>query len=114
MDRVDACGASDEGSNPSEGAMNLFTPIEQVPRVGERYQKKLNKLGIRTIANLLFHFPHRYEDFSNIIPIKDIQEGETVCVRGKITKIENIMTWKKRIVVTTATIEDEYGKNYSS
>ncbi len=90
--------------------MNLFTPIQQVPRVGIKYQKKLNKLGIKTVRDLLFHFPHRYEDFSNIIPIKEVKEGETVCIQGKIIKIENIMTWKKRMVITTAIIEDKSGR----
>jgi len=90
--------------------MNLFTPIQEVPRVGIKYQKKLNKLGIKTVRDLLFHFPHRYEDFSNIIPIKDVREGETVCIKGKIIKIENMMTWKRRLVITTAVIKDESGK----
>ena len=90
--------------------MNLFTPIQEVPRVGIKYQKKLNKLGIKTVRDLLFHFPHRYEDFSNIIPIKDVQEGEAVCIQGEIIKIENIMAWKKRMIITTATIEDSSGK----
>jgi len=90
--------------------MDLFTPIQQVPKIGIKYQKKLNKLGIKTVRDLLFHFPHRYEDFSNIIPIKEIKEGETVCIQGKIIKIENIMTWKKRMVITTAVIEDKSGR----
>ena len=90
--------------------MNLFTPIQEVPRVGKQYQKKLSKLGIKTVRDLLFHFPHRYEDFSNIIPIKEIKEGENVCIQGKIVKIENIMTWKRRLVITTAVIEDDSGK----
>ncbi|GAG32103.1 unnamed protein product, partial [marine sediment metagenome] len=41
--------------------MNLSTPIEQIPGIGPVFQKKLKRLGIKTINDVLFHFPHRYE-----------------------------------------------------
>ncbi|MBZ9572078.1 ATP-dependent DNA helicase RecG [Patescibacteria group bacterium] len=89
--------------------MNLSTPIESLPRVGPRYQKRLKKLGIKTIDDLLFHFPHRYEDFSKIIPIAKVKLNETCCIQGKILEIENTRTWKKRMILTQAIIEDESG-----
>ncbi len=89
--------------------MELNSSIQKVPRIGTKYQKKLKKLGIETIRDFLFHFPHRYEDFSDLTPIKEIKEGETVCIQGEITKIENIITWKKRMAVTTITLEDQTG-----
>ncbi|MBU4299513.1 hypothetical protein KJ636_05740, partial [Patescibacteria group bacterium] len=45
--------------------MLLSTPIENLPRVGPQYQKKLKKLGIKNVGDIIFHFPHRYEDFSH-------------------------------------------------
>lgn len=89
--------------------MNLYTPIQKVPRIGEKYTQKLKKLGIKTVRDFLFHFPHRYEDFSDITPIKDLKEGENVCIQGKIKTIENKVTWKRRITITQATIEDQTG-----
>ena len=89
--------------------MNLSTPIEKIPRVGPQYQKKLKRLGIKKIGDLLFHFPHRYEDFSNLIPISEVKVGETVCVQGKITEIKNIRTWQKKMMITNAIIEDSSG-----
>ena len=88
--------------------MNLSTPIKEVSRVGPQYQKKLRKLGIQTVRDLLWHFPHRYEDFSNIIPISEARIGESVCVQGEILEIENTRTWKKRMFLTTALIKDNY------
>ncbi|MFA5767629.1 MAG: DEAD/DEAH box helicase, partial [Candidatus Paceibacterota bacterium] len=89
--------------------MNLQTPIQQVPGIGPVYQKKLKKLGIKTVSDLLFHFPHRYEDFSNIVPIAKIKAGENCSVRGKVLKIQGSRTWKKRVSLTQAVIEDESG-----
>ena len=90
--------------------MNLSTPIEQIPRVGPQYQKKLRRLGIRTIGQLIFHFPHRYEDFSNVIPISKAEEGGPFCVRGQITDIRIFKAFRKKIILTQATISDETGK----
>jgi len=89
--------------------MELKTPIEEIPGIGFYYQKKLKKLGIKTLADLIFHFPHRYEDFSNLTPISKVKVGEKVCLRGKIIQIENTKTWKKRMILTQAFLKDETG-----
>ncbi|OGZ73084.1 MAG: ATP-dependent DNA helicase RecG [Candidatus Staskawiczbacteria bacterium RIFCSPLOWO2_01_FULL_38_12b] len=89
--------------------MELSTPIEDVPNIGSAYHKKLKKLGIKTVQDLLFYFPLRYEDFSNIIPIKDIKVGEVACVQGRIIEIENTQTFKKYMTITEALVEDETG-----
>ena len=89
--------------------MDLSTPIEQIPRIGPVFQKKLKKMGIKTVHDLLFHFPHRYEDFSNIQPISQAKLGEQVCLAGKILQIKTNRTWKKRMFITEALIEDKTG-----
>ncbi|MBI2048809.1 MAG: hypothetical protein HYT30_02675, partial [Parcubacteria group bacterium] len=54
--------------------------------------KKLEKLGIRSVRDLLYHFPARYEDFSNIRPISQIEAGSSVTASGKILNIKNSRT----------------------
>ena len=89
--------------------MDFSTPIEELPRVGPQYQKKLKRLGIKTAGHLIFHFPHRYEDFSNIIPISDIKKEEAVSIKGKILDIKSIRTFRKRMTLTQALVGDETG-----
>lgn len=89
--------------------MNLSTPIEKLSRVGPFYQKRLKKLGIKTINDLLLHFPHRYEDFSKIIPISEVGANTNCCVQGKILEIKNTRTWKKRMILTQGILEDRSG-----
>ncbi|UZE93309.1 MAG: ATP-dependent DNA helicase RecG [Candidatus Nealsonbacteria bacterium] len=89
--------------------MNLSTSVEKIPRIGPQYQKKLKKLGIKTVRELLFHFPHRYEDFSTLTPISEVKIGGTVCIQGKILEIKNTITWKRRMVITEAIVEDDSG-----
>ncbi len=89
--------------------MDLFLPISEIPRIGPVYQKRLKKLGIASVRSLLFHFPVRYEDYSKIIPIKDVSAGKIVCIQGKVLETENIRTFKKRMFITKAIISDDSG-----
>jgi len=100
--------------------MNLSTPIEQIPGVGTQYQRRLKKLGIKTVQDLFFHFPHRYDDFSNLIKIAEVKEGgpafaeasagKPFCFQGEVLDIKNIYTLRKRMILTQATVSDGTGK----
>ena len=89
--------------------MELSTPIERLTGVGPVFLKKLHKIGIKTIRDLLYHFPHRYEDFSNLVSIKDAKLGENVCIKGKVLEIKNTRTWKRKMFLTQAVVEDKTG-----
>jgi len=89
--------------------MNLSTSINQIPKIGPVYQRKLNKIGIKKVKDLLYYFPHKYNDFSNIVSISETKIGEEYCVSGKIKKIRTTKTWKKRMNITKAVVEDKTG-----
>lgn len=89
--------------------LSLSTKIEQIKKVGPVYLKKLHKLGIKTIRDLFFHFPHRYEDFSQILSISQLKKGQPATIQGEITEIENIRLFRKRMVLTEALIKDSSG-----
>jgi len=92
--------------------LGLSTKIEDVPKIGGIYQKRLKKFGIKTVQDLLFHFPSRYDDFSEIIKISRARQrlNEVVCVQGRITEIESKHTFKKWMSMTEAVVEDETGE----
>lgn len=89
--------------------MDLSTPIEKIFGIGPVFQKKLKKIGVKTVHDLFYHFPHRYEDFSNIISVSKVKSNENVCVLGKILEIKNSRTWKKRMILTQAIVQDKTG-----
>ncbi|KKS74920.1 MAG: hypothetical protein UV48_C0024G0006 [Candidatus Azambacteria bacterium GW2011_GWA2_42_9] len=78
MDRTRDCGSRDRGSIPLEGVMTsiLDASIENIKYFNPAAVKKLVKLKIKTIHDLLYHFPYRYEDFSEFTPIKDVKPNE--------------------------------------
>lgn len=90
--------------------MILDTPIENLKYVGKIYQPKLKKLGIKTIKDLLWHFPQRYEDWTEIGKVSDIKPNEKISLIGKVVSIENKRIFPRRLILTTASIEDDTGK----
>ncbi len=89
--------------------MELFDPIPKMSFAGDGYLNRLSRLGIKTISDLLFYFPFRYNDFSNAKKIADLSLGETATILGKISRVETIRTRKKHLNLIEATITDESG-----
>ena len=91
--------------------INLTTPIEKLARVGPKNLPRLKKLGIKTVKDLLWHFPARYENLTNVVPISKVEPGTIVSIRGKILDIKNAVAWRRRrkMAITTAIVEDESG-----
>jgi ATP-dependent DNA helicase RecG len=60
------------------------TEVGVLPGVGPALSKRLAKLGVRTVQDLLFHLPLRYEDRGTLRPIGTLRPGERVAVEGNI------------------------------
>lgn len=88
---------------------SFLTPLSQIPRVTPAFEKRFLNLRIKTVKDLFYHFPHRYDDFSKITAIKDLKLGETTTVQGKIIEIKNIRIWRRKMTLTQAFIEDGTG-----
>jgi len=88
--------------------MDLHTPVSQISRSYKMHARRLEKLGITKLEDFLFHIPFRYDNFSLISQISQIQAGEIVTVRGVVEEIHNQYTrrWK---TLQKATIKDETG-----
>ena len=84
----------------------LNTPIEKLSRVGNATARYLNSQGIFSVFDLIYNFPYRYEDYSRILDIKELKPEQTVTIRGKIIAIKNRRSFRKRMYITEARIED--------
>lgn len=88
--------------------MLLSDNIITVKNIGEERSKKLQKLGIFTINDLIEYFPRDYDDRSNVCKIKDIELNKINTVKGKV--ISNPETAKIRHVsITKIRIDDGTG-----
>ncbi|MEK9178239.1 MAG: ATP-dependent DNA helicase RecG [Patescibacteria group bacterium] len=89
--------------------MDLQTPIKDGDRLFKMYSRRLEKLGIKTFLDLLYHVPFRYDDYSMVSEIGEVQPGETVTVRGKVSEISNSYTRAYR-TIQKAKVEDQTGQ----
>lgn len=87
--------------------MDYYSPVTALAGVGREAERKLSKLGIKTIEDLLHHYPRRYDDYSRVVTIERAAPG-MVTIRGKITRVHTRRTQKGKDL-TEALIEDETG-----
>jgi len=89
--------------------LSLATPVENLTRVGKTVSAKLKRLGVFNVSDLLHYYPFRYDDFSQIKKIADIQTGEIVTVKGKIELLANKRSPRKKLMITECFLTDETG-----
>lgn len=65
---------------------DLQTDVRYIKGIGEARAKALSKLGIGTLQDLIGYFPRRYEDRTMTRSIRELELGETVCVRAMIAQ----------------------------
>ncbi len=63
---------------------NLTLPVSTLKGVGPKRAGSFALKGIRTILDLLFLTPIRYEDRTKITPIQEVPEGTPVQVQGQV------------------------------
>jgi ATP-dependent DNA helicase RecG len=85
------------------------TPLFEV--VGARVPalRRLEKMGIKTVHDLLWHFPTRYEDFTKIYPIAELEPGQQATITGVVEEIQSKHSWRRAMSIVEATIADESG-----
>ena len=90
--------------------ISLATKISDLGKIGKATASRFKKIGINDIADLLFHFPIRYDDYSKIIPISKIKQEMQVTIKGKVEQINQRRSWKRRrMSICEAVIADETG-----
>ena len=85
------------------------SPISRLHGVGLAIEKKLNHLGIKKVKDLFFHLPARYDDFSEVTPIRKVKPDDKVTIEGKVLSINIRQIWGRNLVIVTALIGDKTG-----
>ncbi|MGH2545236.1 MAG: OB-fold nucleic acid binding domain-containing protein, partial [Ardenticatenaceae bacterium] len=86
----------------------LDRPVTEVPGIGTAKARRLERLGIQTIRELLYHAPFRYEDYTTMKQIAELMYGDEVTLAGVIQEIDVYKT-KRGTVVITALVGDGTG-----
>ncbi len=72
--------------------ITLETPIERLPGVGKVTAQSFKRLGVRTVYDILYHFPHRYDDFTSQKQIAELQVGAVETIVATVLDIRSFGT----------------------
>ncbi len=75
------------GGRHSQTPAALDAPLTVLQGVGTQSATALEGLGLRTLGDMLYYFPFRYEDYSQLKPIKSLWYGEQLTVIGTIQSV---------------------------
>ena len=64
--------------------VNIDTPLQYLKGVGPKKAELLNREGIKSIPDLLYYFPRRYLDRTNLKKISSLKVGDQATVLGKV------------------------------
>jgi ATP-dependent DNA helicase RecG len=89
--------------------LNLEDKLETVFRIDARQKSALAKLSLRTVRDLLYYFPSRYTDISEIRRINTLSPGETVTILGAVSGLKTKKGFKSKIPMGQAVLSDLTG-----
>jgi ATP-dependent DNA helicase RecG len=76
----------------------------------EQQKKALSKLGIRTVEDLLYHFPVRYGDTSQMRTVETLAKGDDATIFGRISGLKTSKAFIKKIPMSEAVVTDDTGR----
>ncbi len=81
-------------ATPSKPAapLTLESPLEHISGVGKSMAQSFRRLGVKTVRDLLYHFPHRYDDYSKQKRVADLQIGATETVVVSVIDVRSFGT----------------------
>ncbi len=87
----------------------LHIDLDSLPDISTARLELLERLGLRNIGDLLFHFPRAYEDLNDVRSIAALSADGIQTVQGEVVEIEGRSLSDGRTVVSVVLSDD--GKN---
>jgi ATP-dependent DNA helicase RecG len=75
------------------------TPVTILKGVASRVAARLERLGIETIQDLLFHLPARYEDRTQLRHLGAVEAGSEVLIQGTV-ELTEVRFGRRRMLLT--------------
>ena len=73
-------------------------PLSSLKGVGPKIEEKLNRFGLHSVQDLLFHLPLRYQDRTSIQPMGSLRPGSQVVIEGEIDLTEITFARKRMLL----------------
>ncbi len=77
-------------------------PVTSLRGVGPALAATLERLGLRTVQDVLFHLPLRYEDRTRVVPIGTLRPGDRAVVEGEVQLAEVVFRRRRALLCRIA------------
>ena len=78
-------------------------PVTALRGVGPALADALaERLGLRTVQDVLFHLPLRYEDRTRVVPIGTLRNGDRAVIEGEVQLAEIVFRRRRALLVRLA------------
>jgi ATP-dependent DNA helicase RecG len=77
-------------------------PVTSLRGVGPALAATLDRLGLRTVQDVLFHLPLRYEDRTRVVPIGTLRAGDRAVIEGEIQLAEVVFRRRRALLCRIA------------
>ncbi len=91
-----------------EIGLGMQAPVTTLTSIGPHYAELLSRIGIQTVEDMLWHFPHRYLDYSQLKPISMLQRDDEVTILGTVWEVQERRQFNGRVVIQ-AIVADSSG-----
>src|SRR5437899_10492251 len=86
--------------------LNLTSPVKFLKGVGPKRAEALQRLGIRTAGDLLYHVPHRYLDATTVTPLARVTVGQDMTCVGRVVTT-GVLPTRRGLRVFRAVLKDD-------
>ncbi len=91
------------GSDPDQ-------PVATLRRMDAKTVQRLEQLDVRSVRDLLYMLPRRYDDRADVANIADLYPGATFTVEGKLVDIRSAQVGQRRLQLAEGVLADDTGQ----
>ncbi len=84
------------------------TSIRELKGIGDKTQKLFEKIGIRTVGDLIRYYPRGYDVYEDPVPVSEVEEGRTQTVSGAVYGRVQV-SGSAKMQITTLYVKDLTG-----
>ncbi|MDP2812278.1 MAG: ATP-dependent DNA helicase RecG [bacterium] len=91
-------------------SLNHQSALEDLHAMAGNLKADFKKMAINNVGDLLWYFPWRYDDLSDIKKIKDLSANELSSLKVKIEKIKVYRSFRQKMMITEIMASDDSGQ----
>jgi ATP-dependent DNA helicase RecG len=108
MEALPAASCDTPSTSSVSAYSDLERPVQFLKGVGPKRATLLQRMGLLTARDLLYHVPHRYEDASTVAPIASLEPGMDATIVGRVVS-KGVLPTRKGLRIFQAVVRDTTG-----